>query len=57
MTWEGKAVKHCPQFSQPLVREVCKDDVTVLALSVIRSIASGYMTSDVTCWDVGTIKC
>jgi hypothetical protein len=46
-------VKHCAQFSQPLVRAVCKDDVTVLALSVIRSIASGYMTSDVACWDVG----
>jgi hypothetical protein len=33
------------------VAEVCGDDADVLALSVARFVASGYMTSDVACWD------
>ena len=33
------------------VAEVCADDADVLALSVARFVASGYMTSDVACWD------
>ncbi|MDR7036948.1 hypothetical protein J2X36_001690 [Methylobacterium sp. BE186] len=33
------------------VSEVCADDADVLALSVARFVASGYMTSDVACWD------
>ncbi|WP_336486686.1 hypothetical protein [Methylobacterium nigriterrae] len=33
------------------VGEVCGDDADVLALSVARFVASGYLTSDVACWD------
>lgn len=43
----------CSHARLPLVRDACKDDATVLALSVIRSIAAGYMTGDVACWDAG----
>ncbi|AWN44633.1 hypothetical protein [Methylobacterium durans] len=35
----------------PKVAEICADDADVLALSVARFVASGYMTSDVACWD------
>jgi hypothetical protein len=35
----------------PTVNEVCPDDAAVLALSVTRFIAAGYMTGDVACWD------
>lgn len=35
----------------PRVAEICTDDVDVLALSVVRFVASGYMTGDVSCWD------
>jgi hypothetical protein len=35
----------------PLVTEVCPDEAAVLALSVARFVAAGYMTSDVACWD------
>ena len=37
--------------SMPLVAEVCSDEAAVLALSVARFIAAGYMTNDVACWD------
>ncbi len=33
--------------------ETCTDQVEVLALSVTRFIAAGYMTGDVACWDAG----
>lgn len=33
------------------VADVCGDDADVLALSVTRFVAAGYMTSDVACWD------
>ena len=35
----------------PLLTEVCPDDAAVLALSVLRFIAAGFSTGDVTCWD------
>jgi hypothetical protein len=35
----------------PLITEACRDDAEVLALSVLRFVAAGYMTSDVACWD------
>ncbi len=37
--------------AMPRVTEVCGDDADVLALSVVRFVAAGYMTSDVACWD------
>lgn len=43
----------CSHARLPLVRDACRDDATVLALSVVRSIAAGYMTGDVACWDTG----
>lgn len=33
------------------VEETCADDGEILALSITRFIAAGYMTSDVACWD------
>lgn len=41
----------CNHALLPLVRDACADDQTVLALSVLRSIAAGYMTGDIACWD------
>lgn len=41
----------CRHDLLPLVSEACADDAAVLALSVTRSIAAGYMTGDVACWD------
>ena len=35
----------------PHLTEACADDAEVLALSVLRFVAAGYMTSDVACWD------
>lgn len=35
----------------PLVTDVCTHDAAVLALSVARFVAAGYMTGDVACWD------
>ncbi|WP_147707751.1 hypothetical protein [Microvirga massiliensis] len=35
----------------PHLTSVCADDAEVLALSVLRFVAAGYMTSDVACWD------
>lgn len=35
----------------PHVREVCADEGEILALSVARFIAAGFMTADVACWD------
>jgi hypothetical protein len=35
----------------PRLTEICADDAEVLALSVLRFVAAGYMTSDVACWD------
>lgn len=40
--------KHAPM---PRVAEVCGDDAEVLALSVARFVAAGYMTRDIACWD------
>ncbi|MEE7493319.1 hypothetical protein [Methylobacterium oryzae] len=34
-----------------LVRDACIDDISILALSLVRFVASGYMTGDVTCWE------
>jgi hypothetical protein len=34
-----------------LVRDVCADDIGVLALSLVRFMAAGYMTRDVACWE------
>ena len=33
------------------VVDVCKDEADILALSVARFVAAGYMTSDVACWN------
>ncbi|MGH1588899.1 hypothetical protein ACRBEV_11660 [Methylobacterium phyllosphaerae] len=33
------------------VAEVCGDEADILALSVARFVAAGYMTSDVACWN------
>ena len=35
----------------PLIAEVCADDADVLALSISRFVAAGYMTGDIACWD------
>jgi hypothetical protein len=40
-----------PHDRMPSVAEVCADDAAVLALSVARFVAAGYMTNDVACWD------
>jgi hypothetical protein len=32
--------------------EACRDDAEVLALSVLRFVAAGYMTGDTECWDM-----
>src|SRR3954468_1112265 len=37
----------------PNVAEVCADEAQMLALSITRFIAAGYMTQDVACWDAG----
>jgi hypothetical protein len=33
------------------IADICADDAVVLALSILRFVAAGYMTSDVACWD------
>lgn len=38
--------------SMPRVTDVCAEDAEVLALSITRAIASGYITGDVACWDL-----
>lgn len=35
----------------PLVTDICADEAEVLALSVARFVAAGYMTADTACWD------
>ncbi len=42
----------CSHDRLPTVAEFCPDDAAVLALSIVRSVAAGYMTGDVACWDV-----
>jgi len=37
----------------PNVAEVCADEAQMLALSITRFLAAGYMTQDVACWDAG----
>jgi hypothetical protein len=37
----------------PNVVEVCADEAQMLALSITRFLAAGYMTQDVACWDAG----
>ncbi|WP_293853687.1 hypothetical protein [uncultured Alsobacter sp.] len=44
-------VNVCPHADRPHVRELCGDAPTLLALSVIRYIASAAMTADAACWD------
>jgi hypothetical protein len=41
--------RHDQQMNR--MADICADDAEVLALSVLRSVAAGYMTSDVACWD------
>ncbi len=36
---------------RPLLTAACADQAEVLALSVTRFIAAGYMTADAACWD------
>jgi hypothetical protein len=33
------------------VAAACADDAEILALSIIRFVAAGYMTGDIACWD------
>ncbi|MCJ2013681.1 hypothetical protein [Methylobacterium sp. J-076] len=42
-----------PNARNPLrrVAEACRDEAEILALSVARFVAAGYMTGDVACWD------
>lgn len=42
-----------PSASAPLRRvgEACRDEAEILALSVARFVAAGYMTGDIACWD------
>ena len=35
----------------PSITEACRGNAEVLALSILRFVAAGYMTSDVACWD------
>ncbi len=35
----------------PKLSEICADESEVLAITIARFIASGYMTTDVACWD------
>ena len=44
-------MERCKHEAMPKVGDVCPDDAAVLALSVTRFIAAGYMTGDVACWD------
>jgi len=37
----------------PTIAETCAHEAQVLALSITRFIAAGYMTQDVACWDAG----
>lgn len=37
----------------PKLAETCIDEAEILAFSVTRFIAAGYMTGDVACWDAG----
>ena len=39
------------QASMQRVADVCGDEADILALSVARFVAAGYMTSDVACWN------
>ena len=41
----------CGQSRLPLLTDVCPDDAAVLALSVLRFVAAGFSTGDVTCWN------
>jgi hypothetical protein len=36
---------------QASIAEACSDDAEVLALSVLRFVAAGYMTGDIACWE------
>lgn len=42
-----------PPTNSPMrrVAEACRDEAEILALSVARFVAAGYMTGDVACWD------
>lgn len=37
--------------TMPRVADTCRDEAEILALSVARFVAAGYMTSDVACWE------
>lgn len=42
-----------PPAREPMrrVSEACRDEAEILALSVTRFVAAGYMTGDVACWE------
>ena len=48
---EDSHSRACPATSMPQLKAVCADEAEILALAVIRFIASGAMTSDAACWD------
>jgi hypothetical protein len=33
--------------------DVCRDEIEVLAISISRFVAAGYLTGEVACWDAG----
>ena len=39
----------------PRVMDICSDAAEVLALSIIRFLATGYATGDVACWDAAFV--
>jgi hypothetical protein len=46
----GKSMNRHDQHMNRMA-DICADDAEVLALSILRFVAAGYMTSDVACWD------
>src|SRR5215217_5041437 len=50
---DGSMSRTGPHDQLPTVAEACANEAQVLALSVTRFIAAGYMTQDVACWDAG----
>jgi hypothetical protein len=37
----------------PKIKDVCQDEIEMLAISIGRFIIAGYVTGDVACWDAG----
>src|SRR3954451_12752029 len=50
---DGSMSRTGPHDQLPTVSEACAHEAQVLALSLTRFIAAGYMTQDVACWDAG----